>query len=147
VTTTNSSELHAALASAQSQLALRVTARLSEGAQALPAEIAERLRFARETALQRARAVRAANAAAPTISGHRSAALVFAGGPSGWGVKLASLLPLIALIAGLVLIQHAQDESQISIAAEIDADLLADDLPPNAYSDVGFVEYLKLPKD
>ena len=51
------------------------------------------------------------------------------------------------LIAGLVLIQHAQTEAQISIAAEIDADLLSDDLPPKAYIDAGFVEYLKLPKD
>jgi hypothetical protein len=74
-------------------------------------------------------------------------ALQLGGWGNGWWIKLASVLPLIALVAGLVLIQESQTQAQISVAAEIDADLLADDLPPRAYSDAGFVEFLKLPKD
>lgn len=147
LTSTNSAELFSALASAQARFALRVVSRLNEGAQALAPEVTERLRFSRESALQRARAVRAANAAVPSLSVVNSGSLVLSGWFSTWGVKVASLLPLIALIAGLVLIQHAQTEAQISIAAEIDADLLSDDLPPKAYIDAGFAEYLKLPKD
>jgi hypothetical protein len=143
----NSSELFSTLASAQSQFAVRVTARLSEGTELLAPEITERLRFARETALQRLRAVRAASAATPTIVATNGAALILGGWAGGWGMKLASLLPLVALVGGLVLIQHTQTQSQISVAAEIDADLLTDDLPPRAYSDAGFLEFLKLPKD
>lgn len=145
--TMNSTELFSALASAQAQFASRVIARLSEGANSLPPELEERLRFARETALQRARAVRAASAAVPSFTAPNAGSLILGGWAGGWGVKLASVLPLVALIAGLVLIQQTQNEAQISIAAEIDADLLADDLPPRAYSDAGFVEFLKLPKD
>ena len=145
--TTNSSDLFSALASAQSQFASRLTARLGEGTESLAPEIAERLRFARETAVQRSRAMRAANAAVPLMVAANAGTLILGGWATGWGVKLASVLPLVALVVGLVLIQHAQTEAQISIAAEIDADLLGDDLPPKAYSDAGFVEFLKLPKD
>jgi hypothetical protein len=35
---------------------------------------------------------------------------------------------------------------QIQAAAEVDAVLLADDLPPEAYADPGFGEFLKLPQ-
>ena len=49
------------------------------------------------------------------------------------------MLPLAALVGGLVLIQDWQTRSQISVAAEVDAALLGDDLPINAYRDPGFV--------
>lgn len=144
---TNTSESFSALAAAQARFGQRVAARLSESTQTLAPEISERLRFAREDALQRLRAARAANAAMASPVAGSSAILILGAWASGWGVKLGSVIPLIALVAGLVLIQQTQTESQISAAAEIDADLLADDLPLKAYSDAGFVEFLKLPKD
>jgi hypothetical protein len=49
------------------------------------------------------------------------------------------------LTAGLVLIERLNNHEQIYAAAEIDAVLLADELPPSAYSDPGFGEFLKLP--
>ena len=64
---------------------------------------------------------------------------------SRWWLRIASALPLVALVAGLLLIQDSQYRSQISVAAEVDAALLGDDLPLNAYRDAGFVEYLKAP--
>lgn len=135
-----------ALESAQVRFAHRIVAHLSEESANLGADITERLRFARETALQRARSVRAAASSVPALK-NSGASLVLGGWGSGWGLKAASLLPLVALVAGLFFIQRIQTEEQISVAAEIDADLLADDLPPRAYSDAGFVEFLKLPKD
>ena len=67
------------------------------------------------------------------------------GGP--WWSRLASVLPLVALVAGLVLIQELNDDAKIEVAADVDAALLADALPPAAYGDAGFVEYLKTPRN
>lgn len=131
-----------ALDALEARFAHRVAARLSEGAQAPGPDVSERLRFAREQALERARAARATVAEpAPVLVGHRG--VVAFGG--GWWVKVASVLPLVALAAGLFLIEHLHTEAQISSAAEIDAELLSDDLPPGAYTDAGFAEFLKSP--
>lgn len=130
----------------QARFALRVAARLSERSQGLDADVGERLRFAREKALERARASRVATAS-PAVGSTAAGALLMGRADSGWWMKLASVLPALALIAGLLLIQKAQTDDQISAAAEIDAALLADDLPPVAYSDAGFVEFLKTPRE
>lgn len=137
---------HAAARDAlEARIGLRVAARLSQGAMALDGDISERLRFARERALERARAVRAVPVqAAVAVS---SSGAVVLGGGAGWWVKLGSVLPLVALAAGLFFIQYLHSEAQIETAAEIDAELLADDLPPAAYNDAGFVEFLKTPRD
>ena len=50
------------------------------------------------------------------------------------------------LVLGLVLIQHLHEQAEIHAAAEVDAALLADDLPPEAYGDPGFVVYLNQPE-
>ena len=134
-----------------SRFALRVTARLAEQSQAVPHDVGERLRFARESALERARAQRAAAVSPALLAGNAGAGtLVLAGGPrsaSSWWVGFVQLLPLLALVAGLVLIQNQHVRAQIAAAAEIDFDLLVDELPPTAYSDPGFLEFLKVPRD
>ena len=129
----------------QARFALRVTARLTERSQELGADVTERLRFAREQALERARAARTAEASA--VVGVTGAGAAILGGGSRWWFKAASVLPALALVAGLVLIQRWQDSAQVSVAAEVDAALLSDDLPPNAYSDAGFAEFLKTPNE
>ncbi len=129
----------------QARFALRVTARLTERSQDLGADVTERLRFAREKALERARAARTAEA--QTSVGVTRAGAAILGGGFGWWLKIASVLPALALVAGLVLIQRWQDNAQVSVAAEVDAALLSDDLPPKAYSDAGFAEFLKTPNE
>lgn len=136
----------ASLDAMQTRFALRVTARLSERSQDLGADVTERLRFAREQALERARAARSAEIQ-PGQGVTRAGALLMGRAGSGWWLKAASVLPALALAAGLVLIQRWQDDSQVSVAAEVDAALLSDDLPPNAYSDAGFAEFLKTPNE
>ena len=134
----------AALDALQSRFALRVASLLTERAAGLGPDLTERLRFAREQALVRARAARSAGAST-TVGVSRGGAAMLGLAGSGWWLKLASVLPVFALAAGLFLIQRLQDNAQISTAAEVDAALLADDLPPRAYSDAGFVEFLKTP--
>jgi hypothetical protein len=58
---------------------------------------------------------------------------------------MAALLPLLVLLIGLVFIDQWNLREQVLAAADIDAVLLADDLPPAAYSDPGFAEYLRSP--
>jgi len=59
--------------------------------------------------------------------------------------RLASLLPLVALVAGLGLIQHLVDNMRVDELTEVDSDMLSDDLPPTAYADPGFLQFLKMP--
>ena len=128
----------------QARIGVRIAARLSEQAERTPRDVDERLRFAREQALQRARERRTAQVPA-VVQGGGTAALTLGGfgGQSSWWVRLASVMPLIVLVAGLMLIQQVHERAQISAAAEVDTQILTDDLPPAAYSDPGFAEFLK----
>ena len=135
----------------------RVAAHLSQGGEALPHDVSERLRFARGQALAVARA---RLAAAPAITSavaeagvvtawtdpvHGSAAsLGSSNGRGGW-TWLGIAVPALALVIGLIGIEAGRHAEQISVAAEIDAALLGDALPPVAYTDPGFAEYLLEP--
>ena len=136
---------------------LRVAAGLSERNAALPHDVTERLRFAREQALARAaqaRAARTSVATASTTVVQMGSSLVMAGGPRGMGgmggsgnnglwSKLVSILPLLALLAGLLLMQQGQIQEQLVAAADVDTALLSDQLPPDAFRDPGFAEFLR----
>ena len=115
-----------------------VAARLSAGTDDLSYEVRERLRAARVRALE---ARRQAEVHAPVLVG-RGGAATLGEGLSLWN-RIASVLPLLALAAGLVVIHVAQTERRASELAEVDAALLTDDLPPAAYADPGFVQFLK----
>lgn len=138
---------HTAYDSNADRFARRVTARLSDGANALPYDISERLRAARVQALaQRKRAVvvQQLRQAPAVVRQGRSAALTGWGREGGtWWRALASAIPLMALFVGLVVVNVAETEYSSTEVAEVDAALLTDDLPPSAYADPGFVQYLK----
>ncbi|HEX7888165.1 MAG TPA: DUF3619 family protein [Ramlibacter sp.] len=123
------------------QFGRSVAARLSAGTSALPYEARERLRAARVRALQ----ARKIPAVAPVIvrNGGGSAALALGDGRPGLFTRIASVLPLVVLAAGLVAIHSVQSDQRASELAEVDAALLTDDLPPAAYADPGFVQFLK----
>jgi len=127
---------------------LRIAAGLNEQTEQLPPDISERLRFAREQALLKAKAARLAApaTAAEVVHVGNTLALTPSGRSPRW-FKLASIAPLLLLLAGLALIQHSQWYQQILAAAEVDTALLAKPLPPAAYSDPGFREYLDESKE
>ncbi|MCA3251110.1 MAG: DUF3619 family protein [Pseudomonadota bacterium] len=131
---------------AAGRLGLRLGRMLAEQAEMLPHVPAERLRAAREQALARARLARR-RAAAPQPAAAAVAAgpaLALGGGaPSVWR-RFVALAPLLLLLAGLLVIEHVAMREQVIAAAEFDALLLADDLPPTAYSDPGFAEFRRL---
>lgn len=121
----------------QDRFGKQVAARLSADA-GLSHEVSERLRAARVRALARRKL---ATAAAMGVSGGVATLGFDVGRPGFWG-RLASALPLVALAAGLVAINVIQNENRAEEVAEVDAALLIDDLPPSAYADPGFMQFL-----
>lgn len=121
---------------------LQVAARLSESAGDLPHDISERLRAARMQALAKRKVVKTRTASTMATSGG-SAALTFGGDDTNLWDRIASVFPLIVLIAGLVAIHVIQNDYRAKELAEVDAALLTDDLPPSAYTDPGFALFLK----
>ena len=120
----------------------QLAALLTQASGELPHDLSERLRVARQqalalhktTALAEPRLVTQGNSL--TLSGPASEGL----GP--WSV-LGSALPLLALLAGLFTVQWFDQQAFVSELAEIDTALLVDDLPPAAYSDPGFIQFLR----
>ena len=127
----------------QARLGLRLAGLLSVGTTRLSPDIHERLRFAREQALQRARLQRLAAASSPASNGGGTLSL---NGPSAWWQRALATLPLAVLVGGLFLVQHASQRELMLAVADVDAVLLGDSLPPDAYSDPGFAEFLHHPQ-
>ena len=129
---------------AADQFARRLTARLAEGMQDLPYDISERLRAARVQALSHRKRPALVHHTAPAVTQLGSSAALGWGSEGGnWWRSLLSAVPMLALVAGLVVIQFSQDENSTTEVAEVDAALLTDDLPPSAYADPGFAQFLK----
>jgi hypothetical protein len=121
----------------------RVAARLTLGTAELPYEITERLRAARTQAMARRKLVPAQVAPAVVAAGGGTATLGFGDEGVSWWNRIASALPLVVLAAGLVAIHVVQNDRRASEVAEVDAAILTDDLPPAAYADPGFTQFLK----
>lgn len=128
--------------SAQDRLGLKLAARLSASTDALPHDISERLRAARVQALDKYRPARVATATTVQANGG-AATLTLGGGDSGLWPRLVSIVPLLALVAGLVAIHILGNDERARELAEIDVAILTDDLPPAAYADPGFAQFLK----
>jgi hypothetical protein len=110
----------------------------------LPHDISERLRVARLLAIgQRKPLVQVRQA--PTHHLNANGTLTSSGdeGLGLWGV-LASSVPLLALVVGLLAIQWAKEDNVALEIAATDSALLTDELPPHAYTDAGFAQFLKL---
>ena len=120
------------------QFGRAVARRLSAGTDEMSYEARERLRAARVRAL----AARKQEEVAPVTVG-RGGAATLGFGERSWFNRIASVLPLVILAAGLVFLHTFQTERRASELAEVDAALLTDDLPPAAYADPGVVQYLK----
>ncbi len=126
----------------QNRIGRQVAAHLSAGASDLPYDISERLRAARTQALAlRKRPVMATRPVVVAAGG----SAVLGSDDAGWGLwgRLAAALPVMALVVGMVVINVVQDDNRANELAEIDVALLTDDLPPSAYADPGFLQFLR----
>lgn len=127
----------------QDRYGLKTAAYLSAGAAHLPYDISERLRAARAqaVALRKAAKVKPSPVTAATSAG----STLTWGSDDGFGLwsRIGSVLPLIALVVGLLVINSLQADNFTQELADVDSALLTDDLPPDAFSDPGFVQFLK----
>jgi hypothetical protein len=122
------------------KFANKIRQALNEGARAgVNGRVAERLRASREQALARRKVERA-----PVLAWARSTASGVIGGFGGLGgFSLRALLPTALLVAGLIAIYSRQQDQRAADIEELDAQLLTDDLPIDAYLDKGFETWLK----
>lgn len=124
----------------EAQFGQRVVTRLASGTEQLPHDIGERLRVARQQAVDRRKTALQPYAAPVVVSSGSSATLGLAG---RWWTRIGSAIPLIVLAAGLITFSMKQDDDRANDLAEVDSALLTGDLPPAAYTDPGFAQFLK----
>ncbi|MDT3680015.1 MAG: DUF3619 family protein [Burkholderiaceae bacterium] len=127
------------------ELARIVRVALDESADRLPYRTAHRLAAARAAALAHARVEKAPRAAHEIArAGHRPAdALV--GGPAPrlvWRIA-AVVVPIAIVAAGLFGIAALESQQRADDLAELDAGMIADEVPLSAYADRGFGVYLR----
>jgi hypothetical protein len=128
------------------EFARQIRRALDEKAASIPPATTDRLAAARRAALTRKKP-EAAPVFAPVFIGAGAGTL--AGLPQpGHGHrlprlrKLALAWPVLALVIGLAGIAWWEDHQRTAELADIDAAMLSDDLPLNAYLDHGFNAYL-----
>lgn len=128
---------------AAERFAQRVANSLSASSNALPYDVTERLRAARAQAVARRKGAAVQPQLASQGGGALGLAMLGWRGSPLWG-QIIGALALVALVAGLFVIDRVQTEQRAQELAEIDAAILTDDLPPSAYADPGFAHFLKL---
>ncbi len=126
--------------STDDRLAYRICGLLDQGATELDEKTAARLRRIRMTALERQRA------SAPVLGfagiGHGLERIGhFLGEPLHDHYR--GILAAIALLIGAMGANLWQNAEKATELAEIDSALLSDEVPPGAYSDQGFMEWLE----
>jgi hypothetical protein len=119
-------------------LAYKVRHALNENLDALPVSTTERLAAARALALSRKKPD-----AAPARPGKRPLFdfnALFTGPALA---RLAVAVPMLALVIGLGGVYEHEQQQRLAAMAEIDAAVLADELPLTAYLDHGFNAYVE----
>ena len=127
----------------QDRFARKAVSYLSAGAAELPHDITERLRSARVQAVSK-RLVVKLRVTENIVGSGANAALSWGSGDGwNWWSRVGSVIPLIALVAGLLAINSFQSDNRAQELAEVDSALLTDELPPAAFADPGFNQFLK----
>jgi hypothetical protein len=120
---------------AEVRVAYQIKRQLNAGLADIGSDKLEQLRAAREQAL--------------TKQKRGATALATAGGPSlfsSFGFSsgvFAQLVPLAVLLVGLLSMSYWHQSRYVEEIADLDTQMLVDELPPNAYLDRGFGTWLK----
>lgn len=132
---------------AEIDFAYKVRRAMTESTEHIPEATLERLKAARELALSRQKQAEPSKALAfgGILAGSNGVSFSQKSSLS-WFRKIWIVLPLLVFALGLYGIYEHEQEQQINDLAEIDAAVLVDELPPDAYLDNGFNAYLNQEK-
>jgi hypothetical protein len=139
------------LESKENDFALKIVRALDEGAANLPPAATDKLAAARRAAIARKKPEKVALAApafTPVLAGAGATVSLSGGDPRarrGLIAKLGGLgliWPLAALVIGIAGIAYWEDQQRRAELADIDAAMMSDSLPIDAYLDHGFNAYL-----
>jgi hypothetical protein len=152
--------MSSALETKENEFALKVVQALDENASNIPAAAVDRLAAARRTAIARKKPATVAVAApvfAPVLAGAGAAGTSVSMGNGNEPHARKSLFarlgglglvwPLAALAIGIAGIAYWEDQQRKAELADIDAAMLSDSLPLDAYLDHGFNAYLSRDRD
>lgn len=125
------------------ELAYQVRRALDERAAALPEETVRRLTLARQLAVSRQK-----TAAPVEVPGYvPRLAGILSSNPLHqsfhWLLRVGIVTPLLVLVLGLTGLYYYEEQRRADELAELDAAVLSDELPIDAYLDSGFENYLK----
>jgi Protein of unknown function (DUF3619) len=141
--------MSSALESKEQEFALKISRALDESTARIPAAAVDKLAAARRTALARKKSEKVAVAAPVLTPAFAGAASQFSSPEAGETRKPRTRLgrlglawPLLALVIGLAGIAYWEDQQRTAELADIDAAMLSDNLPLDAYLDHGFNAYL-----
>ena len=127
----------------QERFGLKTASYLSAAASDLPHDVSERLRAARAQAVSKRKVAKAQTATTVVNTGGAAALSWGSDEGLGWWGRIGSVMPLIAVVVGLLAIGSFQSDHRARELAEVDSALLTDELPPAAFADPGFIQYLK----
>ncbi|WP_277188357.1 DUF3619 family protein [Caballeronia sp. BR00000012568055] len=143
----------------ENEFALKVVRALDENTSNIPAAAVDRLAQARRAAIARKKPEKVAVAApafTPVLAGAGASVTMGSGesrapkGRLGRFARLGGLnliWPVAALVIGLAGIAYWEDQQRKAELADIDAAMLSDSLPLDAYLDHGFNAYLSRDRD
>lgn len=123
------------------EFAYKVRAVLDEGVDVVPEKVVSRLEAARKKAIALKKPEMAVYVAAPVPRFAGVLPAQFRDAPN-WLIRVGFVIPLLLLVLGSVGIYYYEQERSIDDLADLDAAVLADELPINAYLDHGFNSYL-----
>jgi hypothetical protein len=127
------------------EFARQVRRALDETAASIPSATVDRLAVARRAALARKKPDTVSEPVfVPAFAGAGMPAMPHPEAPRRRSPlrRFALAWPLVALVVSLVGIAYWQDQQRTAELADIDAAMLSDDLPLDAYLDHGFNAYL-----
>jgi hypothetical protein len=130
--------------SSMDQFSQIVCFELSKTLDELPYDITERLRAARVQAIEKRK--QALLQTSVELVAYGNSATISAGhtgSHSSWWQRIRTVGLILVLMSALITINLIQDELRARELADIDTAILTDDLPPAAYVDAGFAQFLK----
>ncbi len=126
----------------EKQFSLQIRKALDESAEKLPFKVTHRLGAASELALSRMQSMPVGFAGLAPANARSVASTSLSSTATIWRYT-ATLLPVLIIVIGMIAMQVWDVSAKADELAEVDAEMLADEVPIDTYADRGFGVFLK----